>query len=102
MLNIGLKIRELRKSLGMTSSQLASKIGVAQSFISGIENGSKKCSLENLYKICSVLNISLSEFFSDSSDALSDDLRELLDSAKGLSPEQIKAFTEVFKTIQKG
>ena len=50
--------------------------------------GSKKCSIENLYKICKVLNISLPEFFGGEATDLPEDLLELLRLAKKLSKEE--------------
>ncbi|NPV72880.1 MAG: helix-turn-helix transcriptional regulator [Pelotomaculum sp.] len=62
-MDIGDRIRSIRTSKRITASMIAKEIGVAQSFISAIENGTKKCSLETLDKICKILGITLSEFF---------------------------------------
>jgi len=64
MFDVGNRIRQLRKEKGVTTTQLAQHLDVAQSFISRIENNTKKCSLENLDKICSFLGVSFAEFFS--------------------------------------
>lgn len=35
----GIKIKELRKSIGLTQVEFAKSIGITQSFLSGVENG---------------------------------------------------------------
>ena len=47
---LGKNIKEARKSLKMTQEQLAEQIDVSTVFISQIENGSRKPSLETIYK----------------------------------------------------
>jgi transcriptional regulator with XRE-family HTH domain len=99
MFNLGKQIRDIRTSKNITASWLASKIGVAQSFISGIENGTKKCSFENLEKICSALEITLADFFNYGNPDLPSDLRQLLHEAKKLTPEQRKKLIEFIRSI---
>ena len=101
-MQIGSKIRKIRNDLKMTSSELAIAIGVSQSFISGIENDTKKCSLENLQLICRALGITLSDFFNDGSNAvvLSDEARELVEAVKGLDKEQLKLLTLLTKQFK--
>ncbi|SFH36309.1 Transcriptional regulator, contains XRE-family HTH domain [Desulfotomaculum arcticum] len=80
MIDIGYRIREIRTSKKITVSKLAQDIGVAQSFVSGIEAGTKKCSLENLDKICHALGITLNDFFAPSEETkLSSDLQPIPD-----------------------
>jgi transcriptional regulator with XRE-family HTH domain len=65
-MNIGKKITELRLLNGIKSITALSKIsGLSQSYISQIENGTRKCPLESLNSICEALNISMSDFFKD-------------------------------------
>ena len=59
--DIGGKIREIRKSKEMSQSALAKKAGIAQSTLSYIENGSKHPHFNTLSSICSALGISLFE-----------------------------------------
>ncbi len=62
-MNLGQRIRELRRSRGISQKQLAELTGLSQSFISTIERGEKNISINSLKKICSALGMSLSEFF---------------------------------------
>ena len=53
------RLRLYRKSLGLTQEELALKAGIAQEFISGIEKGRKRPSVEVLEKLCGALGCSL-------------------------------------------
>lgn len=57
--SIGDRIRERRKFLGFSQENLANEIGVSASFISDIENGRRKMSLETMIKIAIALDTSL-------------------------------------------
>jgi len=104
MIDIGNRIREIRTSKKITVSKLAQEVGVAQSFISSIEGGSKKCSLENLDKICHVLGITLYDFFAPSGETMlspdpwtilnaaqqSPEIRRIMNKVQKLPPDKIK------------
>lgn len=100
MINVGERIREIRKSKNITASALAEQIGVAQSFMSGIENGSKKCSLETLDTICTVLDISLADFFHEDTSELEPNLKQLLQASKNLTLEQRGLITKFLETLK--
>jgi Helix-turn-helix. len=100
MINVGERIRQLRKAKNITSTALAQQLGVTQSFISGIETNRKKCSLETLDTICSLLDVSLAEFFQESTSELEATQKELLEAAKNLTPDQrglLKSFLQSLK-----
>lgn len=60
--SLGLKIRRLRKTMGLNLMEFADSIGITHSYLSQIERGKKTApSLELLYKIASILGLSLSE-----------------------------------------
>ena len=104
MINLGERIRTLRKSKGVTANSLAKQIGVTQSFISAIENGQKKCSLETLAEITAVLDISLADFFASESQVFDPSLKRLLLAAEKLTKEereQLAAFLETMKNNTK-
>lgn len=95
LINIGNRIRELRKERGISAKEIAVTLGVSSSFISGIEKGTNKCSLENLDKICTVLGVSLAEFFADRNPELSPELLQVLEKTKKLSPRQLQVLSTV-------
>lgn len=63
--NVGNKIRERRNFLKVTQENLANDINVSVSFISDIENGRRKMSLETMIKISIALKTSLDYFILD-------------------------------------
>lgn len=63
---IGNRIQKLRKSRGLSLSELAEKAGVAKSYLSNVErNIQSNPSLQILEKIADVLNISLEGLIKD-------------------------------------
>lgn len=64
-MEIGKKIRTLRKERKMTLVELSEKSGVAQATLSRIENGRMTGTLESHMKICEALEITLPELYSD-------------------------------------
>lgn len=55
---IGTRIRRRREHIGLTQEQLGEACGLSSSFIGHIERGSRKLSVESLYKLASVLDVS--------------------------------------------
>ena len=58
---IGRQIREQRKRKNLTQERLAERAGISLSFLGHIERGSRKLSVDTLYKICAVLDCSADE-----------------------------------------
>lgn len=56
--DIGGRIRLQREGLGLTQEQLGEACDLSTSFVGHIERGSRKLSVESLYKIAGVLNVS--------------------------------------------
>lgn len=56
--DIGTRVYEKRKLLGLTRGDIAEQIEVSPKFIAGIENGEKGMSLQTLYKLMQVLDLS--------------------------------------------
>lgn len=54
----GARIRSQREQLGLTQEQLGEACELSASFVGHIERGSRKLSVESLYKLASVLNVS--------------------------------------------
>lgn len=60
---LGKRIKELRKSRKMTQEQLAEKVGIGTPNISYFETGKYTPSIETLFKIATVLNYEMYEFY---------------------------------------
>ncbi len=56
---IGARIRRQREHIGMTQEQLGEACDLSASFVGHIERGSRKLSVESLYKLASVLDVSI-------------------------------------------
>lgn len=66
---IGERLRELRRSHGLSQRELARQSGVANATISLIENGKLNPTVSMLKKVLDGVPLRLSEFFSDKADA---------------------------------
>ena len=79
---LGLKIKEIRQSRGMTQDRLAELVGCNTSHISNIENNHTKVSLNVLLAIANVLDTSidylLSEQYENSALALDNEIMRAL------------------------
>ena len=61
--SLGNAIRERRKALGLTLSNMSDRTGVSLGYLSQIELGKNSASIETLYRICLALGIRMSELF---------------------------------------
>jgi len=62
---ISKRLREHRVQLGLTQEKLAERSRIASKFISDLERGKKKPSLETVFRLSKGLKIPLNEFFGD-------------------------------------
>ena len=65
---LGLELRRLRESAGVSVRAFADRAGFSASFISQLENGQVSPSIASLGKIAAALNTTLAELFARSSD----------------------------------
>ena len=90
------KLRSLRTKYGFSQKQVADKIGVSPSVVSGYETGERTPSTEVL--------LSLSYLFNTSSDYLLGrqvNSPESMISVEGLTDDQISAIINLIETIKK-
>lgn len=101
---IGAKIRQIRREKGITQEQLAEKANTTNSYIAGIERGTRNVTIGSLEKIADALEVSVFDFFEYRQFAQTQDqeyiykINEML-LTKGAS-EQRKAYAilrEVFR-----
>lgn len=60
---IGIRIKELRQSTGLSQEKFALKIDMDRTYYASVENGKRNISIVNLEKIANGLGVSLSELF---------------------------------------
>jgi len=95
---VGSRIRSLRKDRSLTQADLAHRIGIQQSDLCRMENGEYKVSLETLFKILSIFEMNIADFFNEDTSAVSRDREyEFLRQYQRLSPraqEEIQSFIQ--------
>jgi transcriptional regulator with XRE-family HTH domain len=85
---VGFRIRKLRKERNLTQAALATQVGIQQSDLCRMETGEYKVSLETLFKILSVFEMNIAEFFQEPVPATPGSLEgEVLDLFKRLDVE---------------
>lgn len=65
-MEIGKKIKTMRKQKGLTQKELAQKLGVSQQMINQYENNSSNLTFETLQKIATALDASINELIDES------------------------------------
>ncbi|MDR6733472.1 helix-turn-helix transcriptional regulator [Sphingobacterium sp. 2149] len=68
-IKVGLRIRELRKALGLTQESLAFKADMDKTYLNEVENGKRNVSLVNLQKIILALETTFALFFQEEIDS---------------------------------
>ena len=76
----GLAIKEARKKQGLTREQVGSMIEIDPRYLTNIENKGQHPSLQVLYDLVSLLNVSVDEFFLSSDSLAKSSRRRQLES----------------------
>lgn len=90
---IGKRIYERRRQLGYTQEELAELMNVSIQMISNLERGNKAIRIENLLKICSILNVSTDYILTGKQNEL--DIKELSDQLQKLSPRDNQMIRQI-------
>ena len=61
MIAFGRRVRELRKSKGISQERLAEMAGIDRSYMGNIERGEKNITLKKAYEICDALEIEIQD-----------------------------------------
>lgn len=96
---IGLRIKQRRKSLNLTQLQLAEKVDLTESSISRYEGGKiSTMPTSTVNKICKALNIEPAELLGITSEnSFEYDLKEILKEVDNLPTEAKKELLNLFK-----
>lgn len=92
----GEKLKELRKAKGITASELGSKMGYSQSYISRFETDRATPDINALGDMLKYLGTDIPSFFGDE---LEPKKRALLNTISHLSEEQIVLLTELLNSF---
>ena len=99
-MDIGIRIKNLRKSQNITVTALSKEIGLTREYLTNLERNVNTPSLSTLQKICNALDVSIAEFFNADDAALPPEYQELLHNAKSLSPKQLASLNEFLKSLK--
>ena len=92
----GEKLRALRKQNGMTASELASKMGYSQSYISRFETDRATPDIDALGDMLELLGSDIPSFFSNELEASK---QETLTAISKLSVDQRKLLIELIRSL---
>jgi|Deesub1362B_J571_1020462.scaffolds.fasta_scaffold00100_19 transcriptional regulator with XRE-family HTH domain len=94
---LGEKIKELRKSRGISQMELAENLGISYQQIQKYEKGKSSLSAYRLYQIASFLNIPISFFFEEEKDLISENKEkyEILPSLNKEEKNLLKKFRKI-------
>lgn len=93
----GSKLQELRKSRGLTSQELASKMGYSQSYISRFENDKAIPDVNTLIKMLNILDTDIATFFSSD---LSTQQSQVIQAASNLSSYQASKLIDFLNSLR--
>ncbi len=94
---LGLRVRALRTSHGLTQEALAERMGFRAAYISQIENGAKGATLETLAGIAAALGMTLSELFLDVDQPLPEEFDRLSTALAGQSLERQRTLLRILE-----
>lgn len=57
----GQRVREVRKTKGISQEKLAELAGIDRSYMGNIERGEKNVTLKKAYEICDTLNVNIKD-----------------------------------------
>lgn len=97
---IGSRIRQAREAKGITQEMLARAMSVSNVYISKIERGKTPINLDNLSKICDMLDATVEYLLTGASTSASNYMQnEIMNMLQGCSPEKIRLIARVIKPI---
>ena len=99
LLEIGKRITERRKKLGMTQEMLAEKGDLTPQFVSYAESGKRAMRPENVIKLAKALEVSTDYLLTG--DIVDKDLLILSDKMRKLSPEMLRIVENIIDECNK-
>ena len=73
---VGKRVKAMRMQKGISQSELAHRVGISQAHMSNIENGHSNITLENLFALHDILDVSMASFFVDIDNDEKQDISE--------------------------
>ncbi|MCH5184932.1 MAG: helix-turn-helix transcriptional regulator [Oscillospiraceae bacterium] len=99
---IGVRIQKYRMKKGMTQEKLAEYIDTSQKYVSRIECGYNRLSLDTTAAIARALNITLDSLIADYDNSNDEStLHEILNDIRGMSPKQLALLRDIIEILKK-
>lgn len=103
--NAGKRLKEIRKKSGLGLREFAKRISFSPSYVSHIENGEKRGSIDFFNKCASVLGVSTGDFLDDKIQVPEELKKEGVDwivfgkelEREGITMEQVKKWIDSYK-----
>ena len=99
LIEIGKRITERRKKLGMTQETLAEKGDLTSQFVSYAESGKRAMRPENVIKLAKALEVSADYLLTG--DIVDKDMLILSDKLRTLSPEMLRIVENIIDELRK-
>lgn len=96
---VGERINYFREIKGISTNKLALDSGISQAYLRDIQLGNKCPTVEILARVCETLDLSLSQFFSESTDTTFNE-DPLIKKIYRLSDKQRDALSAFLDTIE--
>ena len=94
---VGRRIRYFRELKHISTNKLANLAGISQSYVRDIELGKKNPTVEIVFHLCKVLDISLRDFFDEGQATIQED--PLLARIYRLTPQQRESLLAFLKSF---
>lgn len=113
IVTFGERLKMFREQRGLTQEQLAEKIGVAKSTVTGYEKGNRTPDVAKIKKLAAALEVSGDELLDtgygtaerptpvSESGPISPERQALLDAVKDMDNETAKAVLEVIRSVKR-
>jgi transcriptional regulator with XRE-family HTH domain len=98
MSRVGKRIQDARNRAGLSSKQLAKKLGVAESFISEVESGRKIINEDLIKRVEKVLEVNLNEDIYEEVSEPVENIKEVVTN-KSINKQWEDAFAHILKKI---
>ena len=98
--SLGKRISQLRIVKGVSARDMSLSIGQGQAYINNIENQKAMPSMRGFFYICEYFNISPKDFF-DFDSATPEQLNEMIDDLKALTPDKPASVAGIVKYLKK-
>lgn len=98
-ISLGTRIKQVRQERNITQAELAEACSLSTSYIGHIERGSRTLSVETLFKIATVLNVSLDFLVSDSMSNYKSLFTTIESELKHQDKTKVATFSKIIKVL---